>query len=147
MGWRATSGLTKALVSRGWTVVSTLILTKRHQVVVFTFNSTPESSDSCSFASGHVNLSCRRNQCIFQQIWTLASRLLLRGSSKGRFYSSHSIVNLLIYLFAKFGALNPRMNEIRSSGNRSRPVPKGHCHAILPVTADHNRQHYRCSMS
>ena len=50
----------------------------------------------------------------------VASRLLLTSPSK----SSQSIVNLVVYLCAKFGALNPRMNDIRSRKNRSRPVPE-----------------------
>jgi hypothetical protein len=47
----------------------------------------------------------------------LASRLLLRGSSKKQFYSSHLIVISTIYPRAKFGALNPRINENRSGGS------------------------------
>ena len=54
----------------------------------------------------------------------VASRLLLTGPSKRRFYSSHSFVNLVVYLCAKFGSLNPRMNNIRSRKNRSRQVPE-----------------------
>jgi hypothetical protein len=54
----------------------------------------------------------------------VSSRLLLTGRSKRRFYSSHSIVNLVVYLCAKFGALNPRINNIRSIKNWWRQVPE-----------------------
>jgi hypothetical protein len=47
-----------------------------------------------------------------------------RGSSKGLFYSSDSILNLVLYLCAKFGALDPRINEIRSRKDRSRLIPE-----------------------
>jgi hypothetical protein len=49
-----------------------------------------------------------------EQLLTLASWLLLRDSSKGQLHSSHLIVNSVVYQCAKFGALNPRINEIRS---------------------------------
>jgi hypothetical protein len=67
---------------------------------------------------GHLKRSHARGT----MFWTLASQLLLRGSSNRQFYSSRLIVNLVVYLYAKFGALNPRMNKIRSGGNWSQPV-------------------------
>jgi hypothetical protein len=48
---------------------------------------------------------------------TLRSQLLLRGPSKGQFYSSHSIVNLVVSLCANYGALDPGINKIMSGGN------------------------------
>ena len=57
-------------------------------------------------------------------VLALASLLLLRFPSQGRFYSSHLILNLIVYLFAKFGALNQRINEIRSGGNWLQPLPE-----------------------
>jgi hypothetical protein len=60
--------------------------------------------------------------CISQQLFTLAS--LLRGSFKGLLCSSHSIVNSAIYICAKFGALIPRINKVRSGGNWFQPVPQ-----------------------
>ena len=57
-------------------------------------------------------------------VLALASLLLLRGLSKGRFYSSHLILNLIVYLCAKFGALNQRISEIRSGGNLLLPLPE-----------------------
>jgi hypothetical protein len=57
-------------------------------------------------------------------ILALASLLLLRGLSQGLFYSSHLILNLIVYLCAKFGALNQRINEIRSGGNLLQPLPQ-----------------------
>ncbi len=54
----------------------------------------------------------------------LANWLMLRNSSKGLLCSSHSIVNSVVYLCTKFVALNPRIHEIRSSGNWFQPVPQ-----------------------
>jgi hypothetical protein len=62
--------------------------------------------------------------CIFQQLLTLSSRLLLKGSSKGKFYSSHFIVNHGVCLCANLRDLNPRINEIGSGGNLFKPVPQ-----------------------
>jgi hypothetical protein len=51
---------------------------------------------------------------------------MLRASSKLLLCSSYAILNSVVYLCAKFGALNQRINEIRSSGkvgNLVQPVP------------------------
>ena len=61
-------------------------------------------------------------QCIQGAILNSTSWLLCSSGSTltgGRISSSHQFVSLLVYLFAKFGALNRRINEIRSSKNRS----------------------------
>jgi hypothetical protein len=60
---------------------------------------------------------------ISQQCFTLASWLMLKGSSKGWLCSSHSIVNSVVYLCAKFGALNPRIHK-GSGGNWFWQVPQ-----------------------
>ena len=44
----------------------------------------------------------------------LANQLLTRGRSYWQFCSSHLISNLPAYQCAKFGALNPRINKVRS---------------------------------
>ena len=89
---------------------------------LISFNCTPESSRILLFWTSE------EAPCISQQLWTLASRLLLRGSSKGQLCSSHSIVNSVcyrvIYLCAKFQALIPRINKVRSGGNWFQPVPQ-----------------------
>jgi hypothetical protein len=90
------------------------ILTKR----LVDFNCTPESSMILLFWSP------KEAQCIFQLLLRLVSQLLLKGSSKGLFCYSHSIHNLVVYLCAKFGALNPGIKEIRSGGSRAQPVPQ-----------------------
>ena len=80
------------------------------------FDSTLESSRILQFWTSE------EAQCAFERLWTVASRLLLRGPSNRRFFSSHPIVDLVVYLSAKFGALNPRINEIRSGANSLQPV-------------------------
>ena len=82
------------------------------------FDWTPESSRILQFWTSE------EAQCVLERIQTMASRLLLRSPSDWRFYTSYSIVNLVVYLCAKFGALNPRINEIRSGENRSHPPPR-----------------------
>ncbi len=57
--------------------------------------------------------------------WTPeSSRFLLFWTSEEApcIFSSHLIVNLVVYLCAK--ALNPRINETRSGGNLFQPVPQ-----------------------
>ena len=90
------------------------ILTKR----LVAFDCTPESSRILQFWTSE------EAPWKSTMVLTLASLLLLRGLSKGRFYSSHLILNLIVYLCAKFGALNQRINEIRSGGNLSQPLPQ-----------------------
>jgi hypothetical protein len=90
------------------------ILTKR----LIAFNCTPENSRILLFWTSE------EASCIFQQLLGLASLLLLRCSHKGLLYSSHLIVDSVVYLCAKFGALNPRINEIRFGGNWFQPVPQ-----------------------
>jgi hypothetical protein len=85
---------------------------------LISFDCTPERSRILLFWTSE------EAPCISQQLWTLASRLLLRGSSKGQLCSSHSIVNSVIYLCAKFQALIPRINKVRSGGNWFQPVPQ-----------------------
>ena len=82
------------------------------------FDCTPETSRILRFWASE------EAKCGFERIWTVASRLLLRGRSNRRFFPSHLIVNLIVYLCAKFGALNPRNDEIRSGENRSQPHPQ-----------------------
>ena len=49
-----------------------------------------------------------------------ASRPLLLNCPSGRqISSSHWVVGLVVYLHAKFGELNLRINETRSNENRS----------------------------
>ena len=58
------------------------------------------------------------SECIQGAILNHASWLLPITLSGSRISSSHEFVNLLVYLCEKFGALNRRINETRSSKNR-----------------------------
>ena len=79
----------------------------------------------CTPESSRILPQCREEApCIFQQLLTLSSRQLLRDSSKGWLYSSHSIAKCVVYLCAKFGALNPRIYETMSGGNCFPPLPQ-----------------------
>ena len=95
-----------------WQTVS--ILTKR----LVAFDCTPESSRILHFWTSE------EAPWKSTMVLALASLLLLRCPSQGRFYCSHLILNLIVYLCAKFGALNQRINEIRSGGNLSQPLPQ-----------------------
>ena len=90
------------------------ILTKR----LVAFDCTPESSRILHFWTSE------EAPWKSTMVLALASLLLLRCPSQGLFYSSHLILNLIVYLCAKFGALNQRINEIRSGGNLSQPLPQ-----------------------
>ena len=63
-------------------------------------------------------------------------KLLHRTLFGRRIFSSHQIVNCIVYLCSKFGALNRRTNENRSSENRSGLLPQGQPprFSILPIT-------------
>ena len=93
-------------------------MTKNRTNGLVAFDCTPESSRILQFWKSE------EAQCIFELFLTVASRLLLRGPSNWQFFSSHLIVNLVVYLCAKFGALNPRNNKIRSGENWSQPLPQ-----------------------
>ena len=56
--------------------------------------------------------------------FNLLSCFLLSRASERLFCSSHQLVNLVVYLSAKFGALNQRINEIRSCENLWWPLPQ-----------------------
>ena len=82
------------------------------------FDCTPESSRISCF------LRSEEAQCALKPVLNFASWLLLRDSSDGLLYSSHLIGNLVVYLCAKFEALNPRINEIRSCENGWQTLPE-----------------------
>ena len=71
------------------------------------FDSVPENSRILDFGTSE------EAQCVLELVLNFACWLLHRCPSDWRQYSSRLIVNLVVYLCAKFGALNPRINEIR----------------------------------
>jgi hypothetical protein len=91
------------------------ILTKR----LIAFNCTPESSRILLFWTSE------EAPCIFQQLLMLASLIMIRGSSEEQICSSHSICNGVVYLCAKLGTLNPRINKIRSGGKQCKALETG----------------------
>ncbi len=101
--------------SQDWQTVS--ILTKR----LVAFDCTLESSRILLFWSLWTS---EEAPCISQQLLILASLLMLRGSSEEQIYSSHLICNSVVYLCAKFGALNPRINKMNFGGNWFQTVPQ-----------------------
>ena len=64
-----------------------------------------------------------------------ASLLLLNCPSGRQVSSSHELDGLVVYLHAKFGELNLRINETRSSENMSGLLPQAQYSrfAILPI--------------
>ena len=82
------------------------------------FDCSPESSRIYRFWRSE------EAQCVLERVLSFASRRLLTGPSDWLLYSSHLIGNLVVYLCAKFGALNPRINENRSCENGSQPLPQ-----------------------
>jgi hypothetical protein len=81
------------------------ILTKR----LVAFSCTPES-----WQFGHL----KRHHAFSINFWLLQAIYCSKVSDHWQFCCFHSIVNSVFYLCAKFGALDPRINEIRYGGNR-----------------------------
>jgi hypothetical protein len=59
-------------------------------------------------------LDLKRRHALGGALSKFANQLLTRGRSYWQFCSSHLISNLPAYQCAKFGALNPRINKVRS---------------------------------